>query len=126
MIIVILACNIEVANNKYMLIRGPCLLLAQTVFVVILRGSNVLMCVCCVFVDVCSDNNQQKASYFRIKDEEVEEEEEEEVVVAGYRECQSMSLLCSVLSPCHLNSGWVFYFLNYFNEMLHFSVLSSQ
>ena len=32
------------------------------------------MCVCCVFVDVYSDNKQQKASYFRIKDEvEVEE-----------------------------------------------------
>ena len=71
----------EVANNKYMLIRGPCLLLAQTVFVVILRGSNVLMCVCCVFVDVYSDNKQQKASYFRIKDEEVEKVEE--VVVVG-------------------------------------------
>ena len=37
------------------------------------------MCVCRVFVDVYSDNNQQKASYFRIKDEE--EEEEVEVVV---------------------------------------------
>ena len=28
------------------------------------------MCVCRVFVDVYSDNKQQKASYFRIKDEE--------------------------------------------------------
>ena len=31
------------------------------------------MCVCRVFVDVYSDNKQQKASYFRIKDEEEEE-----------------------------------------------------
>ena len=79
------------------------------------------MCVCCVFVDVYSDNKQQKASYFRIKDEEVEE-----VVVVG---CRSVSQCCVVLSPCHLISARVFYFLNHFDSTLqhctsHFSVLS--
>ena len=62
------------------------------------------MCVCCVFVDVYSDNKQQKASYFRIKDEEVEEE----LVVGWLQECQPV--LCGAQSlPPDLCLGILFF-----------------
>ena len=50
------------------------------------------MCVCCVFVDVYSDNKQQKASYFRIKDEEEVEEVVGLLVLGVSAQCSSQSL----------------------------------
>ena len=72
------------------------------------------MCVCCVFVDVYSDNKQQKASYFRIKDEEEVEEVVGLLVLGVSAQCSSQSL---PPDPSTLRTAGLpgsFYFLKYF------------